>query len=220
MDDEAEGKRCSDCNEVKPLSSFWSLKKSSDGKAPYCKQCFGIRNARSQRRRADREGRAMREYQPLRDLPPGMKWCPDCAEALPIERFSLNTGQPDGHNGYCKSCQQNRIDVSRNRLHGSSRNYHLKHRYGVTELDVELMAYLQGSRCPICGKPNPEHVDHDHATGQPRGILCFNCNQGLGNFRDDPVLLARAMDYLMRGTPCAPDLRGLVPTPFQRPSSV
>jgi len=149
----------------------------------------------------------------------GEKLCSDCAEALPIERFSRNQCMADGHNSYCKPCQQARIKQSREKVHGSTRNYHLKHRYGITAVDAELMAYLQEGKCPICGKPDPEHVDHDHATGQPRGILCFNCNQGLGNFRDDPVLLARAVDYLMRGTPCAPDLRALVPTPFQRPSS-
>ena len=45
----------------------------------------------------------------------------------------------------------------------------------------------------------PSHVDHDYGTGKVRGILCFNCNQGLGNFRDDMRSLIRAVNYLMRG---------------------
>ena len=43
-----------------------------------------------------------------------------------------------------------------------------------------------------------EHVDHDHMTGEVRGVLCFNCNQALGNARDDIVVLQGLIDYLNR----------------------
>lgn len=55
---------------------------------------------------------------------------------------------------------------------------------------------LQDGLCAICGVPNPEHVDHDHRTGAVRGILCFNCNGGLGQFRDNIAHLERAITYL------------------------
>lgn len=47
----------------------------------------------------------------------------------------------------------------------------------------------------------PEHVDHDHRTGKVRGILCFNCNGGLGQFKDQSHVLRKAVDYLDRTTP-------------------
>ena len=46
---------------------------------------------------------------------------------------------------------------------------------------------------------NPFRLDHNHGTGEFRGFLCDSCNTGLGKFRDDPDLLARAIDYLGGG---------------------
>ena len=59
------------------------------------------------------------------------------------------------------------------------------------------MVEAQGGTCAVCdGKP--EHVDHDHETGKVRGVLCFNCNQALGNVRDDPAVLQGLIRYLRR----------------------
>lgn len=58
----------------------------------------------------------------------------------------------------------------------------------------------QNNRCKICGKYCPEDenfpVDHNHRTGEVRGILCTSCNIGLGGFRDNPDLLLEAIQYL------------------------
>jgi hypothetical protein len=54
----------------------------------------------------------------------------------------------------------------------------------------------QGGLCVICRVSPAQHVDHDHATGAVRALLCFNCNGGLGQFKDDPFLLRVAAFYV------------------------
>lgn len=75
-------------------------------------------------------------------------------------------------------------------------------KYGLTADDVANLLAAQGGVCPICELP-PEraHIDHNHDTGQVRGILCHNCNIGLGHFRDDMERLIRATSYLVSGRP-------------------
>ncbi len=54
----------------------------------------------------------------------------------------------------------------------------------------------QGGVCALCRTAPAAHVDHDHATGGVRELLCFNCNGGLGQFKDDPALLRAAARYV------------------------
>ena len=82
------------------------------------------------------------------------------------------------------------------------RKSHLKRKYGITIADYERMFDEQGGVCAICGEARPEertlHVDHDHETGVIRGLLCFRCNNALGDFREEYELFQRAADYLDR----------------------
>ena len=80
----------------------------------------------------------------------------------------------------------------------SDRKSHLKRKYGLTPEEFEELLTAQGDGCAICGKPNPDNVDHDHVTGRVRGILCWNCNVGVGQFEDDVERLVAATIYLDR----------------------
>ena len=80
-------------------------------------------------------------------------------------------------------------------------NARLKMAYGITTVEYELLLSKQSGCCAICGKSDTEykrrlHVDHDHLTGNIRGLLCVRCNSGLGNFQENPLLLDKAKEYI------------------------
>jgi hypothetical protein len=69
-------------------------------------------------------------------------------------------------------------------------------RYGLGAAEIDAMVAAQGGLSAICRKAPAEHVDHCHKTGKVRAVLCFGCNGGLGQFRDDPRALRQAIAYL------------------------
>ncbi|MGW3896265.1 endonuclease VII domain-containing protein [Micromonospora profundi] len=140
-----------------------------------------------------------REVRQGRVVPEGHKHCPACGEVKPFDAFPRNRADTSGYATYCKPCHNTRTRETKERLYGGTREYHLRRRYGVGEKEFQELLAEQGGVCAVCGRPDPEHLDHDHRTGWVRGILCFNCNGGLGQFRDSPMRLARAITYL-RGT--------------------
>jgi hypothetical protein len=109
-------------------------------------------------------------------------------------------------NTYCNECKKIRYRKWRDRPEGREklrrvrRNYILKLRYDVSLQEFNRMLGLQNGRCAICGKVPDEGrspaLDHDHETGEARGILCHHCNAGLGHFREDPDIMRKAAEYL------------------------
>lgn len=71
-------------------------------------------------------------------------------------------------------------------------------RYGLTKTQYQNLFVTQNGVCAICSKATIKKlaVDHDHKTKIVRGLLCANCNIGLGHFKDDINLLAKAIGYL------------------------
>ena len=125
-----------------------------------------------------------------------MKKCTRCKNTRPQSDFRVNQG-------WCRDCQNeyNREWYHRNRERGLKwrRNGHLVKKFGITSEEYDQMFEEQGNVCKICGAgKTTKHfaVDHDHNTGKIRGILCGDCNLGLGKFKDDPELLRIALQYL------------------------
>lgn len=83
----------------------------------------------------------------------------------------------------------------------AQRRYKFKHVYGITEEQYDQMLIEQAGVCKLCGGPPIGrglrlHVDHDHATGKVRGLLCSKCNTALGLLSDDSTLMAKAIAYV------------------------
>jgi hypothetical protein len=191
---ESESKVCPQCRRTLSWSDFHSNVRRADGLSFYCKQCASQRSEASRRKRGIKA-----KKQSAVPVPDGSKWCPDCDEIKPLAEFARTKGKASGYHSYCLSCHLARGVESKVRLYGGTREYHLRHRYGIGQAEFDELLAEQEGVCAICRAPDPQHVDHDHRTGWVRGILCFNCNGGLGQFRDSPEHLASAITYL-KGT--------------------
>lgn len=85
------------------------------------------------------------------------------------------------------------------------RNSHLVRTYGITLDQYNHLLKLQDEKCAVCDKHYTSFnkslcVDHDHVTGEVRGLLCVNCNQRVVGRHRDPMLFYRAWKYLETGT--------------------
>jgi hypothetical protein len=88
------------------------------------------------------------------------------------------------------------------------RDGHLRRTFGISQAEYDELLGKQGGGCRICGKRPGKislHVDHDHETGDIRGLLCVGCNNALGQFRDDEMVLTRAIHYLGGDLPALVD---------------
>jgi hypothetical protein len=186
-------KHCPDCRQDLPLARFTQNARSRDGLAFYCAACARARHTASRRKRLGPP--RSRAGQGPRDVPVGHKWCPECDQVKVSTDFPRNRSQRTGLGAYCKPCH-NKLVRENKELHGGARNYHLRRRYGITSEHFDQMFTEQDGLCAVCREAPAEQVDHDHGTNRVRGLLCFNCNGALGQFRDRPDLMLRAIAYL------------------------
>jgi hypothetical protein len=117
----------------------------------------------------------------------GSKCCCTCGKCKPLTAFTISNATTDGKDAMCKPCNA----IRRRKTY-----------YGMTEEQYQLLLKAQDGMCAICGrKPEKLVVDHDHTTNAVRGLLCHQCNHGLGNLQDDTAVLARGIIYLEKHRP-------------------
>ena len=109
-------------------------------------------------------------------------------------------GQPKGGTAeYQRWYRKNNPEVGSK----AQRKWRLKTLYDMTPEEYEHMSEQQGHVCAICEQPQTNKalaVDHNHTTGEVRGLLCENCNRALGKFKDDARLIEKALDYIEEHT--------------------
>jgi hypothetical protein len=163
-------KRCRICGEEKPLTEFHRASGTRDGHRGECKTCFR------------QQWKARYDADPLQ-------------RRRAVERArAWQQRNPERYAAFLK--RRNASPAYKRSLRAS----HLKRKYGLTVADYETMLVAQHGGCAICGSPEPDgqslHVDHCHGSGAVRGLLCFRCNAGLGQFDHDGDRLAAAAAYL------------------------
>jgi hypothetical protein len=125
--------------------------------------------------------------------------CAVCGLQVPIR---VRTRKARGGIECAAKVEEHRRKGNRKPGREARARYRLRKKYKITQDDYDRMVADQQGRCAICHSEPPKlSVDHDHATGAVRGLLCTRCNIGLGFMRDDISLLNSAARYLMINSP-------------------
>lgn len=158
-------KRCSKCDELRPLDQYYAAPGCRDGLRGDCKACF---SARAKARYAEKSDE-IKAY---------------------VKRWQQENAE------YVNAYRRKRNATRRKEI----REGHLRRTFGITLDDYDEMLDAQGGACAICRRPPAEgkslHVDHDHATGVVRGLLCFTCNGALGMLSENEDTIACALAYV------------------------
>lgn len=160
---------CTACRKRKPLEDFTKWSKGRDGLSPHCRACKKKKRLAYMNRNRATLSKRQREYR-LKNL--------------------------DAIKTYAKKYyQQNKT------LFRQHRTKNLRKKYRITNADFDRMAESQGYVCAICRSlPQPRFgvlcVDHDHATGVVRGLLCHNCNSAIGLLKESAEIVHSAFKYM------------------------
>ena len=160
-------KRCKKCERERSLSEFYRATGMRDGYRSECIECYNVaRKARYPEVREQAIARAKAWQQANRE----------------------------------RHLENQRKRRARPEVKARERAGHLKRKFGITLAEYDRMLAEQGGRCAICRRRPTQgislHVDHEHRTKRVRGLLCFRCNNALGDFRDRADFLVNALHYL------------------------
>lgn len=130
-----------------------------------------------------------------------LKRCTKCGEEKDLSSFPNERRSSDGVTARCKACTSEYQRLWREQKGGNL--YDRTIRYGISPQEYEELLDEQLNCCACCGSPDPKRkagfvIDHDHETGFIRGLLCHNCNIGIGLLGDSLSGLQTAVNYLRK----------------------
>ena len=128
-----------------------------------------------ERKAANRESARKRYYENKQPQQLNCEWCGSSFESYTKVKYCSNNCRKE------KATHSRRLNV-----------------YDLSQDEYESLLVRSGGVCEICREKEFEHIDHCHVTGNVRGLLCQQCNHGLGNFQDRVAVLNRASEYLSK----------------------
>lgn len=218
-----ESKTCTRCHEGKPLDQFSRNRSKRGGYETRCKICTAATD--KEYREVNKEKIAARKkewYETNRehDLARKKVYREENAEKESARAKSYR----EANREKVAARQKQYREANRERLLVQKRAYWYRAKYRLTVEEYDAMVERAGGVCEICHEPPPAdspiagnrvlHVDHDHETGEVRGVLCHNCNKALGLIGDANI--AAAVAYIEAGR----DLRGMSAEPAPIPLMV
>jgi len=208
-------KFCHKCKQDKPRSDFYKLTGRGDGLQTQCKACqveakalWSLRQGGSpelkEMQRAKARESASRRYwknKGVDDPPPEIlekKKCGTCEEIKPAAEFFRNSSSRDGYQYDCRVC----VGHYRRKRSRNAHDSYLRSNYRMTIERFDEMRFRQRYRCAKCFVHEDLlktrlHVDHHHDTAVLRGLLCFDCNVGIGKLGDTAESVYQAVCYLL-----------------------
>jgi hypothetical protein len=129
------------------------------------------------------------------------KRCKSCREIHPLSNFHKSKEGSKGLMAVCRPCYNKKVRKKYDPL--KKKSIRLKYIYGITYEEYKAKLQGQDNGCAICGIKIPGgngdfYVDHNHTTGQVRGLLCHWCNFMIGQSKEDPEILQSGIDYLKK----------------------
>ena len=193
---------CRSCREERASGQFRRDIRTRDGLARDCITCAEAEIAGKWAASIEKELSADPS------LATATRTCPKCSESKPLISFTANKNGRNGRNTHCRACQASKMRDWRARnadhIQKQQRKDWLNRKYGISLAEYDEILGAQGGRCAICREEGSVlrdgstrlAVDHDHATGRVRGILCLSCNQAIALLEQYDHWIENALTYL------------------------
>lgn len=174
-------KHCRKCEQDKDQKEFYQDRSKSDNLRTICKVCDSTSHA-ARYKPVRSTGIRHTKASIYQDGVLVSRKCAKCMEYYPPSGFYKDPS-------YCIECSKQYVKDQRFA------------RYGITEQQYRTIEKAQAGKCAVCKTLPPEGkvlcIDHDHSTGNVRGLLCAPCNSALGLLKDDVASLQNAIVYLI-----------------------